>query len=180
MAQASSLEYALIGLLKQKLQSGYDLRKAFITTPLRHFSDSPGSIYPALRRLQARKWLATSQDTSGRQRQVFRVTLKGNREFLGWLQRPVTRDDIIWKMDEVLFRFAFHEGNVPRIATLELLNQLERELTTYVRELREYAKVSGLSISSSTGALAFSNGVEGYETQLAWTKRARKKILEAS
>ncbi|HVZ16636.1 MAG TPA: PadR family transcriptional regulator [Terriglobales bacterium] len=177
MVHASPLEYALIGLLKQQPQSGYDLRKAFATTPMRHFSDSPGSIYPALRRLQARRWLDSTADKSGRNRRLFRVTQAGNRALVAWLQQPVTREDVIWSMAEAIMRFAFQEGNVPQQVTVRFLQQLETELTAYVRELREYARQSGLARNSSTGALAFASGVEGYEATLRWTKRARK-IME--
>jgi len=180
MTQASSLEFALIGLLKQKAQSGYDLRKAFTTTPMRHFSDSPGSIYPALRRLQTRKWISVSKDASGRKRQLFRVTQAGERAFLEWLQTPVTREDVIWRIDTVFIRFAFQGDNVPRNVSLRFLDQFEEQLVSYTRELRQYAEESGLACSSTTGALAFASGVEGYQSQLAWTRQARKKLMEAS
>jgi len=180
MNRTSPLEYALIGLLKQRPQSGYDLRKAFATTPIRHFSDSPGSIYPALRRLQARKWLAVTADNSGRKRQVFRVTKAGDRAFRDWLHQPATRDDVIWRLPEMLMRFAFQGGNVSRKVTLAFLEQLELHVSYYARELREYAQQAGLAEGTSTGALAFANGVEGYAAQLAWIKRTRKKIMEAS
>ena len=180
MIHASPLEYALVGLLKLKRQSGYDLRKQFSTTPMRHFSDSPGSIYPALRRLQSRKWLSATEETDGRKRQLFRVTKIGERDFTAWLQQPVTREEVIWRMGEVMLRFAFQGGNVPPSVTRQFLDQLERELGAYVRELREFAQQSGLAKSSSTGALAFASGVEGYEAQLAWTRRARKIISAAS
>ena len=179
MNRTSPLEYALVGLLKQKPQSGYDLRKAFVTTPIRHFSDSPGSIYPALRRLEARKWLAVTGENGGRKRQLFRVTKTGEGAFLEWLQRPVTRDDVIWRLEEVMMRFAFQGGNVPRKVTLAFLDQLELQTSAYAGELREYAKQTGMADSISTGALAFANGVEGYAAQVAWIKRARKKIMEA-
>jgi DNA-binding PadR family transcriptional regulator len=42
MKTASPLEFALIGLLRHRAQSGYDLRKTFIDTAMRHYSDSPG------------------------------------------------------------------------------------------------------------------------------------------
>ena len=50
-APGSTLGYALLGLLHAGPQSGYGLRRTFVTTPLAVFSDSPGAIYPALRRL---------------------------------------------------------------------------------------------------------------------------------
>jgi DNA-binding PadR family transcriptional regulator len=180
MEHASPLEYALVGLLRQKPQSGYDLRKALTTTPMRHFSDSPGSIYPALRRLHSRKWLAVSADKSSRGRQLFRVTKSGKQVLVAWLKQPVTRDDVIWRLGELMLRFAFQGGNVSRAITLHFLKQLENQLTAYIGELREYAAQFGLKDSSSTGALAFASGVEGYEAQLAWTKRARRKLTEAS
>src|SRR3954469_15962986 len=139
MVRTSPLEYALIGLLKQNPQSGYDLRKSFVTTPMRHFSDSPGSIYPALRRLQARKWLNVRQEPSARKRQVFRVTKAGESAFLTWLQQPITREDVIWRIDELLIRFAFHGGNAPRKVTIAFLDQLETQMAAYARELREYS-----------------------------------------
>ncbi len=80
MTPSSSLEYALLGLLRQSPQSGYDLRKTFAATPMRHFSDSPGSIYPALRRMKVRRWLTSSPESgSARKRQEFAVTPAGTR-----------------------------------------------------------------------------------------------------
>jgi len=43
-SEVSVLGYALLGLLQQQDRSGYDLRKIFSTTPMKSFSDSPGSI----------------------------------------------------------------------------------------------------------------------------------------
>jgi DNA-binding PadR family transcriptional regulator len=177
----SSLEYALLGLLKQSPQSGYDLRKLFASTPVRHFSDSPGSIYPALRRLQARKWLAGSAEkNNARKRQVFRITRAGEHALIEWLGRPITREDVIWRGAELILRFAFLDGNVERAVTAAFLNQFERELSTYTRELHEYARSAQSNSGPNTGWLAFQNGIEGYEAQIAWVRRARKQLMEDS
>jgi DNA-binding PadR family transcriptional regulator len=48
----SKLGYALLGWLRANPASGYDLHKVFSTTAMMTYSDSPGAIYPALRRLQ--------------------------------------------------------------------------------------------------------------------------------
>jgi DNA-binding PadR family transcriptional regulator len=177
MTHGSALEYALMGLLKQQPQSGYDLRKVFATTPMRHFSDSPGSIYPALKRLQSRKWITSrSGNVNARGRQVFRVTAEGQRALVEWLQQPVTRDDIIWRIDELLLRFAFMDGNIERKRTAEFLKGFEAELSAYTRELHEYLKNFGAGIRSATGGLAFENGIAQYGAQLAWVRSARKEI----
>lgn len=175
----TTLEHALLGLIRQKPQSGYDLRKLFATTPMRHYSDSPGSIYPALRRLQARGWVAAAAQKSGaRQRQVFRVTPEGKRALVGWLRQPVTRDDVIWKSETVVLRFALFDGNVGRTVAVEFLAGFERELATYICELEEFASADGLLKSLSTGGLAFASGIQGYKGQLSWARRARR-LLEA-
>jgi DNA-binding PadR family transcriptional regulator len=178
MPQLSTpLEYALLGLLRMNPQSGYDLRKTFSSTPMRHYSDSPGSIYPALKRLQTKKWITgAAEDGSGRKRQEYRVTAAGKKALQEWLQKPVTRDDVIMNVDELILRFAFLDGNVSRRVTIKFLADFERELDLYLRELRTYCRDSGMNKMINTGTLAFQYGIEGYETNLAWARRARKQL----
>ena len=51
MPRLSSLDCAILGLLSRRPGSGYDIRRVFQTTALGRYSDSPGSIYPAIKRL---------------------------------------------------------------------------------------------------------------------------------
>ena len=177
----TTLEYALLGLVRQQPQSGYDLRKLFATTPVRHYSDSPGSIYPALRRLQTRRWIAATQEKTGaRRRQQFRVTAEGKRALVKWLHLPVTRDEVIWRYPDLLLRFAFLDGNVSRSVTAKFLAELERELASYIFELQRYASANELLEPANTGGLAFANGLEGYRAQLSWARRARRELLEVA
>ncbi len=178
MTLASQLEYALLGLIRQAPQSGYDLRKVFSSTPMRHFSDSPGSIYPALRRLEARGWVApkTESGHNARKRQAYRVTPAGKTAFLHWLCTPITREDVIHKLDELMLRFAFLGENVERSITLEFVQQMQAAFELYLRELREYYQKFGSAISSVTGRLAFESGIQSYEATLNWVRKARKEL----
>jgi len=183
METSSNLELALIGLLKQQPQSGYDLRKTFATTALRHFSDSPGSIYPALRRLEVRQWIAAEppaepERQNRRGRQVFHLTSDGDAALIAWLNRPVTRDDLIWRNPELILRFAFMDGNVPRSTALRFLDQFEQALGVYVAELRAEFQRMISAIPINTGLLAFQSGIEGMEAQLAWARRVRSQLAE--
>lgn len=181
MQTRSVLEFALLGLLRQKAQSGYDLRKAFVSTPWRHFSDSPGSIYPALGRLQARHWVkSVRQNGNNRQRQEFSVTPAGTRALVDWLGQTITRDDVIWGLDEVMLRFAFLDGNVERTVTRRLVEELEQALSGYIQELRDYEKAFDAEVRSTTGYLAFQGGVDSYESRLRWVRAVRKKLMEVS
>jgi DNA-binding PadR family transcriptional regulator len=183
MKSKSILELALAGLLRQKPQSGYDLRKTFATTAMRHYSDSPGSIYPALRRLEARGWIAVSpehnpQREQGRGRIVYHLTGEGNRALAGWLSLGVTRDDVIQRLPELMLRFALMDGNVPRSTTLRFLGEFDRELGSYLAELKANLEQMGSKPPVHTGVLAFQAGIQGMEAQLAWARQARARLLE--
>ena len=98
----SLLGFALMGLLNQQPMSGYDLRKVFAQTAMGNFSDSPGAIYPALGRLEKRGLVrgTVEESSSLRKRRVFKVTTKGLTQFKAWLKRPVTRDDVMRRIEE--------------------------------------------------------------------------------
>ena len=65
---ASTLGFALLGLLQQQPRSGYALRRVFATTPMGHYSSSPGAIYPALRRLEQQGLVRGALDRGPSQR----------------------------------------------------------------------------------------------------------------
>jgi DNA-binding PadR family transcriptional regulator len=181
MVSHSTIEMALLGMLSQKRRSGYDLRKTFATTAMRHYSDSPGSIYPALRRLESRGWIAPvpqDGDKDSRKRQEFALTEAGTGALIAWLEREVSRDDVILRTDELMLRFAFMDGNVPRSATIRFLDQFIRERGAYAGELRAQFEQTSARTPLHTGLLAFESGIRGMETQLAWAQEARARLAE--
>jgi len=182
MASSSTLEMAILGLLGQKSHSGYDLRKTFATTAMRHYSDSPGSIYPALRRLESRGWVAAANQDGRkdlRKRQEFALTKAGKAVLIAWLELDVNREDVTFRLSEVLLRFAFMDGNIPRSSTIRFLDQFSRELGVYAGELRAQFEKSSAQSPLHTGLLAFELGIKGMETQLAWAQEARARLAEA-
>ena len=164
----STLEACLLGLLQEEPRSGYDLRKLFRDTPLMHFSDSPGSIYPALRRLEKRGWVGGTIESSGsvRQRQVYAITSGGLEAFRKWRGARVTREDVIWKGDALMLRFAFSDTATARRIVREMIKELE----PHVRELRAYSRAA--TDLPLTGRLAVESGVAGFEAQLRWARHA--------
>ena len=182
MRGSSTLEMALAGLLKQKPQSGYDLRKTFATTAMRHYSDSPGSIYPALRRLEGRGWIAVNPGhrpaLEGRGRTVYQLTQAGVGALVNWLSLPITRDDVIWRTPELMLRFAFMDGNVPPGTILDFLDRFAREQAAYLDELRANLKEMSSKFPLHTGVLAFQAGIQAMEAQLAWARQARARLVE--
>lgn len=165
------LGYALLGLLSDEPSSGYDVRKMFSTTPMGTFSDSPGAIYPALKRLEASGLIRGEIENRGglRRRKVFRPTTAGTRELKRWLSHPVTRDNVVRGMDELMLRFSFMDGVMGPDASAKFLNGLERELNTYIRTLKEYLAVNKATMPLS-GSLALESGIRGYEAQVEWAR----------
>jgi DNA-binding PadR family transcriptional regulator len=168
----SPLEHALLGLVRQNPASGYDLRKIFSATPMGSFSDSPGAIYPALRRLEARALIeGTLEDRSGlRRRNVFRATAAGTAELKRWLARPSAREDVS-RMNEVILRFAFMEAALGRRQVQRFLQQLESELAAYIPTLRAHLTANRATMPDSAW-LALDFGIRSYESNLEWCRSA--------
>jgi DNA-binding PadR family transcriptional regulator len=167
-----ALGYALLGLLHEKPSSGYDLRRVFSSTSMKTFSDSPGAIYPALRRLeQAGLIRGASQQRGMRRRQVFRLTPKGLSELRKWITRPVTGEDLLHGHQEAILRFAFSEMAAGPAAAAELLESLEAALKAYVAALQEELQAIGKALPTSA-RLAFECGIRGNQSLLDWAQYA--------
>ena len=172
MAEISRLGFALLGLL-QKPSSGYDLRKVFSSTSMKTYSDSPGAIYPALRRLAQQGLIrgAIQEGAGLRRRQIFRLTPKGLSELKKWITRPVSREDLVWGQQEIMLRFAFCETVAGATAAVELLHSLEAALQTYVAALQEEMRAAHGAMPASA-RLAFECGIRGNQAFLDWTRHA--------
>jgi DNA-binding PadR family transcriptional regulator len=169
----STLACALLGLIWQEPRSGYDLRKFFSTTPMISFSDSPGAIYPALRRLEQRGLVRghVEKQRRLRRRRVFQLTARGRAEFRKWQTRPVMRNDVVRNLDRLMLRFAFMDQFAGQGAALRFLKGLHNELAAYIPNLREYLRSNRESMPQS-GVLALESGIQAYEARLRWTRAA--------
>ena len=173
--EVSVLGYALLGLLQQQDRSGYDLRKIFSSTPMTSFSDSPGSIYPALRRLEERGLVRSRvQERTGlRRRRLFHLTPAGTAELKRWQKQPIVRDDIIRGTGELLLRFSFMDESLGPAESLRFLIELKTELAAYLPTLRLYLGEHG-KVMSPSGRLALESGINSYECLLSWARSAVK------
>jgi DNA-binding PadR family transcriptional regulator len=171
MDNDSQLGFALLGLVHEQPQSGYDLRKVFASTAMGSFSDSPGAIYPALARLEKRGFVRgdVEESTSLRKRRVFRITPKGLTAFKAWLKKPVTRDDVIRRLGELMLRFAFMEFTLGAGHAAVFLRQFANELSGYVPSLEQFLEAHGKTMPLSA-RLALECGVMEYEARLKWVK----------
>jgi DNA-binding PadR family transcriptional regulator len=167
------LGYTLLGLLRKQPQSGYDLRRLFSTTPLMHYSDSPGAIYPALNRLTEQGLIRyrVEKGTGLRLRRVFHLTPKGLVALRKWLSQPVARHEIVRSVHQLLLRFSLMDAAVGPAGSLRLLTEMERGLAGHTASLREYLNEKGPNMLLA-GRLALDYGVRSYDTLLQWTRAA--------
>jgi DNA-binding PadR family transcriptional regulator len=171
MKNDSILGFALLGLLAEQPMSGYDLRKVFTTTAMGSFSDSPGAIYPALARLEANGLAVGTVEESAslRKRRIFQVTPQGMAALKAWLMKPVTRDNIVRGIGELMLRFAFMDRTVGEERTVRFLGEFAKEIEAYLPSLQQYlaSHASAMPLSSR---LALESGIQEYAMRLQWAR----------
>jgi len=177
----SLLEFALLGLVHDREPCcGYDLRKVFADTPMGSFSDSPGSIYPALARLERAKLIRgqVEETSSVRRRKLFRLSSAGRSALKRWLHQPIAQADMVRGMPELALRFALLESVLGRNACVPFLEALAKELRAYIPTLRKHLDIQRATTSLSA-SLAMEGGVMGYESRLAWVRLALERLRRA-
>jgi DNA-binding PadR family transcriptional regulator len=176
----TTLEYALLGLIGMSPMTGYDVHKIFATTPLAHFSSSPGAIYPALRRLAQIGLLDARLDAAkeARPRRVYSLTGAGEKALDAWLRRPVTREELIRSEGAPILRFSLARGRLSEDESIAYLETYRKVLAAYIQELSPYVEEMGGS-ARLHGRLALCQGIRGFESDLEWAKWAAEEISRA-
>jgi DNA-binding PadR family transcriptional regulator len=166
------LRLAILGLISMQPMSGYDLRKVFETTPMGNFSSSPGAIYPALKSLEKNGWVRGVPDKqdSLRPRMVYSLTDLGDEVFNRELDATVAGDDLIWRYDRLMLRFAFMERR-GQARVLAFLKELLTELDVYVAHL-EAVREQMKGQTTVCGGLALEQGIEAHRANARWARRA--------
>jgi DNA-binding PadR family transcriptional regulator len=158
------LELAILGLLHESSMHGYELRKQLVTK-LGTFraAISYGSLYPTLRRLQAKGWITEEAGAkpgaeeppllaSRRGRVVYKITADGKERFQDLLSStgPETYDDPGFGVHFAFFartdqatRLRILEGRRRRIeerreGLLDLLGRAAERLDAYTLELQRH------------------------------------------
>ena len=171
MTDYSILGYALLGLIYQQPLSGYDVKKIFASTPMAGFSDSPGAIYPALRKLEQLGFVRSEVQQLGglRRRRVFEITPKGVASLKAWQSKPIVEEDMVRRVGELLLRFAFMDETLGAERSVAFLQEFAGKLALYIPTLRGYLDAHAGEMSTS-GRLALEIGIHEHEARLAWAK----------
>jgi DNA-binding PadR family transcriptional regulator len=132
------LELAILGLLKERPMHGYELKKR-LSYMLGHFwTVSYGSLYPALKRLEKSGSIerAYSVKEKTRNRNVYRVTPRGETSFLRMLTENVTVASLA-DTEKFDLRMAFFQYLDPE-TRLRLLEMRRGLLEEQVEKFKAY------------------------------------------
>ncbi len=163
----SDLELALLGFIREEPRSGYVLRKAIADFP--QISDSPGAIYPALRRMRAAGLIECSGGATGRKTEVFRATAAGRRALRSTLEAaPFDRESA---MRQTL-RLTFIDLELEQSAVAQFLQACARVAEEKAEKLRTRHAV----LDRSSAALAIEQEIETETARARWAERAAKRL----
>jgi DNA-binding PadR family transcriptional regulator len=116
MSSLSPTAKIILGFLRVRPRSGYDIRQAVEVSTQFFWGASFGQIYPELRRLEA-AGLVEVESEGGRGRKAYRLTKAGRRELDQWLHGD---DDLFQYRDEGLLRLFFSDFTEPSAALVNV------------------------------------------------------------
>lgn len=174
----TTLELTLLGLAAQEPRSGYDFKSLFESTALRQFSASPGSIYPALKRLEARGSLVSelAESPGDRSRRVYSLSKQGWKELRPWLAGDATVEEFEQDPRLPILRFSLLGTIAPSGEEVDhLLRSLEESARQYAESLESIAQVLE-GLDDPYPALALAHGRQSLLTTIDWAARTRDAL----
>lgn len=169
----TTLDFAILGLLIRKPQSGYAIRKAFETTALGNYSSSPGSIYPAIHKLKKLGFIRQASAESEDNR-LLDITEEGKKALKDWLTQPISEDEIAKGSHILILKFASMDL-VDTADQLAFLHSFIQHTENYLKHLKAYHQQASGKMPLH-GRLAFEYGISSFEAQLTWAKTALKQL----
>lgn len=176
--KSTLLDFAILGLIQGEALSGYRIRKTFETTALGVYSSSPGSIYPALKRME-KNGLLENIVVEGSKKQAYHISPKGIEVLKAWLKEEITHEDVAKRREILLLKFAFMEKQLSRAEAQDFLLSFQRQLEIYIEELRVYHKNEKAEMPLF-GSLAFQHGIESCRATIDWCKSSLEVLKNES
>lgn len=149
------LDYIALGMVLDKAQTGYDIKKEIEMGVGNFYKASYGSLYPALKKLTNRGYLSMIEQSHGnRLKKSYTATELGKAAFLEWLSSPF---DVNASSESLLARIYFF-GELPKDTRNSLIKEyesyvyqilrklqvIEKQLSDHIENDREYFELSTL------------------------------------
>ncbi len=173
-----SIKYALLGILAEKDQHGYELKAGFDAKVGEFWSLNFGQIYSTLDRLE-KAGLATHDRQSQERRpdrKIFSITSEGREELRLWLATPVAKIRAL--RDEFFIKLVFMDKNDPG-AVLDLI---EKQKVLHLRHMNLLTRRK-VALKNETGSpdiltteLLLDAGLFHAEADIKWLTLCETKI----
>ena len=160
------LELAVLGLLKEQPLHGYALRKLLTQRLGASWRVSFGSLYPTLRKLErAGSVEKVREDGVGRRRrQAYRITEKGEQQFLSLLEQG---DASGWEEERFPLRLAFFRYLRPE-TRIRLLDRRRAELVQRLEHSRTSLEAAHAEGTDGYVVALIRHGVDRTEADVTW------------
>lgn len=174
LAKSTFIDYIILGLIQNHPHSGYQIQELFKTTGLGGYRKSPGTLYPALSRLQKHNYVEKTTDAqTGKNK--FQISSMGLEALKLWLVKPVEMQDITGRRDEFFVRIAFMEPLIAKEQILTFLESYRDLLKKYINQRREFNDKE-LHHMTQTAKLITEFSSNNNKELLKWCNRAIQEI----
>jgi DNA-binding PadR family transcriptional regulator len=161
----STTEFSVLGLLLSGERSGYDLKKTAEAGVGYVWTAAKSHVYAVLPRLVEGGYATTRRVAQARlpDKQVYRITKKGERAFREWLEEPVEpgpRSPFLLKL--------FFGGRMSREAVVAHVERRREEVVAKLAEFRAIEEIVREDESSYFGYVTLRWGLAEAEALIRW------------
>jgi len=174
--RSTTLDYIILGLLQNEPLSGYRIRKTFEETALGNFGGSPGTIYPALKRLSKNE-LIQKVSVAESDKFQFCITDLGLNLLKEWLSKTPEKEHVQKNVNLLILKFAFMDHLIDRYQKIDFLQHMLIESQDYLEELEQFY-ILEKEMMSQTGQLSFEYGLLSYTSTISWCENALDQIMK--
>ena len=177
------LKYAILGLLRRKPLTGYDIKKRFEESLTFCWHAEHSQIYPELKKMEDRGLVKSRQEiqTSRPNRRVFEITDEGIAALKTWLRTPPgplkVKDDLVLRLFAVDMMATEDAVNVLREAKTLHQERLDAYCTILDRLETEYGHLPDSEHASLFGPyLCLQQGIDCERSYVDWCDWAGKEF----
>lgn len=169
----TDFEHVLLGYISMRPQSGYSLKRLYVSFPATVNIPSAGALYPALRRLSNAGLLSSEETVSAGQRtqRLYSLTEAGRAVHEAWLREPVNQATVANDLGVHLVRFAMMQDTVDRADVLAFLQDLAAGLEIFIERTESFLATK-VPPGRIHGALALKHGIAVHRASLDWARSA--------
>ena len=179
MEPLTDLEAAALGCIHRNQPcTAHLIRTRFRQSPSARFSDSAGSVYPMVRRLEKRGAVASKLEKQGRRKVRYYTSTKSGRKALREWIRPPFPAAVSVTVDPLRTRMLYLELLTPKQRS-NWLDQAEQVLARQLEQIG-HAAMSPNEQHDLFMELARQNALLEVKARLKWIRLARQRLGETS